>query len=118
MTQADKVIKLLPCPFDGSNDIIMWGGYGTQAEVYCKECGVEKSVQVSDLFEYYERPEFDMHTASYSEDVVKKVKIYLAEVWNTRAPTAREQELEREVERLQQPGGDNTHADNKRWVFV
>jgi hypothetical protein len=80
--------QLLPCPFCGCTDIKMWNGKGTQAELYCNECGCNRGVQVSDLLSHEERYKdensFNMKTLRFPQHVVEKAIQHLVKEWNTR----------------------------------
>jgi DNA-binding transcriptional MerR regulator len=93
-----KEVELENCPFCGTDDLELWHGLGTQADICCNDCGrgyIE--IQVSDYFTYEERFggdfDFDMETAKYSEKGVKRGMEELVKAWNTRHPTKREQKL-------------------------
>ena len=81
--------ELLPCRKCGASDFDLWNGLGTQAEMYCNQCGEDESIQVSDLFEYEERYsgnfDFNMETLSYPQHAIDRANAALIEEWNTRA---------------------------------
>jgi hypothetical protein len=88
MTQPDRVPpqRLLPCPFCGSDNIQLWGGFGTQADIECSECCCGRYVQVVDLVEDgEERPSFDEKTCKYPDWLIERANKHLTEEWNTRS---------------------------------
>jgi len=90
MTSTDKEVKLLPCQFFGGKPffsaLLKLGGGNWVVCSSCRAITAELST------------EYDAITA-----------------WNTRAPTAREKELEAEVERLK---GLVTHLDKSNDQFI
>lgn len=82
----DEQPSMLPCPFCGSVDIVMWDGVGTQADLECNDCGCGRHVQVIDLFEgpAKDRPLLDAQ-ACYPDDLVEIAKRHLRDEWNMRA---------------------------------
>jgi hypothetical protein len=80
--------ELKPCRKCGGTDVSWWDGRGTQAHLYCNDCGQEEGVQVIDLFEgeAKDRPLLDA-AFCYPADLVTKAKAHLVAEWNTRTPT-------------------------------
>ena len=89
--------ELKPCRKCGGTDVDWWDGRGTQASLYCNGCGQEEGVQVVDLFDQDERPDFDDKALSYPPHAVKRANEHLAQEWNTRTPDL---ESAAEIERL------------------
>lgn len=78
--------ELKPCPFCGGEDIELWTGFGTQAEIGCQSCCCERSVQVADMREDGEAyPEFDQKTFRYPDWMIERTNQHLITEWNTRA---------------------------------
>lgn len=76
----------LPCPFCGAEDIELWTGFGTQADIVCSSCSCERNVQVADMREDGEAyPEFDKKTCRYPEWLIQRTNEHLISEWNTRA---------------------------------
>lgn len=74
--------QLLPCPFCGSDSIVLWDGFGTQADIVCEECGCERSAQVRDVVGVHEL--FDEESCRFSDSAIDRVNEYLINEWNSR----------------------------------
>lgn len=78
----NDAVKLIPCPFCGSSNIMLYHeidvGHDSHPAAQCKDC------EAVGPAECWLREEHNEPTAS--------------ELWNTRAPTPREQELEAELQ--------------------
>lgn len=72
--------KLKPCPFGCKSKIVALA-IGTQAEIFCDDCGCIRGFQISDKFP---DADFDMTTCCYSLDVREKCIKMLVDMWNTR----------------------------------
>ena len=77
---------LLPCTVCGAATYTSWHGKGTQAGLWCNECGQTIEIQVSDLFEDGKTFPFDMKTMRYPDEAIERAKTKLIELWNNERP--------------------------------
>lgn len=79
--------SILPCRKCGSIDYNFWDGRGTQADLVCKKCGNEESMQVYDRFEYGDERKhspLDPVTLMNRTDIIEAINVTLVKRWNER----------------------------------
>lgn len=103
-TARELLDGMLPCRKCGSVDAD-FDAHGTQASLYCNECGQEEGVQIVDLFEQDERPTFDEKTLWYPPHAIERAKQHLIAEWNTRtAATVSRDRAEPDIDKLVEVG--------------
>lgn len=105
---------LLPCPFCGNEHIMLWAGFGTQAEIECSDCDCDRAVQVRDV-PGCKDAKWDDKTFRFDEPTILLTNRYLALEWNERSggvsPQQSDDDLAREIHRVAgcQVGSDRTN---------